>query len=414
VTSVPAGPSRPWWQRLRDGHRRSVRLRLTLIYWSLSLASAAGLLALTYWFTRLRLSPGGTAGRLTRGSSGDKIAKVSRALGISQAVARHVVAQAAADRASALHTVLLVCGIAFAVMLVVSAGTGWVFADRALRPLRVMTARARRISAENLSQRLAVDGPRDELRDLGETFDGLLARLEAAFAAQRQFAANISHELRTPLTLQRSMIEVALADPDASAESLRTACRRVLAASEDQERLIEALFTLARGQRGLDDCEPVDLAAVAAEILLIRVGEATQAGLRVATALRRAPVLGDLALIERLADNLMINAVRYNLPGGQVEVRTCTNGPDAVLAVVNTGPVIAPQVIDEFFQPFRRHGPARTARHDGLGLGLPIVAAIAAAHHASVTARARPGGGLHVEARFPVGQLSHPAAQLTR
>jgi signal transduction histidine kinase len=382
--------------------RRGIRLRLTLIYWSLSLVSAAGLLALTDWLTALRLSPAGSARRLAEARTQYAAAKISRVLGMSQSAARHLVAQAAADRASALHTVLVVSAIALAVMLVASAGVGWLFASRALRPLRVITWQARRISAENLNDRLAMDGPRDELRDLADTFDGLLARLEAAFAAQRQFAANVSHELRTPLTLQRSIVEVALSDRDATAESLATACRRVLAAGEHQERLIEALFTLAKGQHGLEHHEPLDLAAVASEILLSRQAEAERADLTVATALCHAPASGDLPLVERLMDNLMNNAIRYNKPGGRIEISTGTDGLEALFVVINTGPVIGQQDIDRLFEPFQRLGPPRTGDHDGLGLGLPIVSAIATAHYATVAARTQPGGGLRVETRFPL------------
>jgi signal transduction histidine kinase len=411
------GRTRPGLRRLRrrggrlpwSAARRTVRARLTLIYWSLSLVSAIVLAGITYWLTALRLGPGGAASRLA--AFRHRFAEVNPSPGISSAEAHHLILQAQADRANALNTVLLVSGIGLAVMLVVSAGVGWLIADRALRPLRVMAAKARRISAVNLHERLAMDGPPDELGTLADSFDGLLERLEAAFAAQRQFAANASHELRTPVTLERSMVEVALADPDPSVASLRATCERVLAASEHQERLIEALFTLAKGQRGLDHAEPLDLAAIAAEILITRGPEAERAGLTVTTALHRARTSGDLPLSERLVDNLVANAIRHNSGHGRIEIRTGTNGTHAYLVVNNTGPVIAQDDVDRLFEPFQRLGTQRTGHHDGLGLGLPIVRAVATAHGATVTARAEPGGGLAIEVCFPLLAIDSRAAE---
>jgi signal transduction histidine kinase len=387
----------------------TVRGRLTLVYWSLSVLFALGLLGIAYVLARARLLPAHPLRALVAAARADGLPSERFTPPITAFDARHIADTVLAERANALHEFLLVSAIALGIMLVVSACAGWLVAGRMLRPLRVMAGRAQRISAENLHQRLAMAGPRDELTTLGAAFDGLLGRLEQAFAAQRQFAANVSHELRTPLTLQRAMVEVALADEHASAGRLRAACERVLAASEQQERLIEALFTLAKGQRGLDRTEPLDLAAVADEIVLTRAAEAESAGLTVATALRPAPAAGDLPLAERLVDNLLANAIRYNLPGGRVEVVTGTDGPDAVLVVVNTGPVIGEQEVGGLFEPFRRTGEQRAGRHDGLGLGLPIAAAIAAAHGGTVSARPEAGGGLAVEARFPLAAAPAPA-----
>jgi signal transduction histidine kinase len=261
-----------------------------------------------------------------------------------------------------------------------------------------MTAAAQEISATSLHRRLALDGPDDELKQLGETIDGLLGRLETAFAAQRQFVANASHELRTPLTLERTLLEVALADPGADVDSLRRACEQALAAGEQQERLIEALLTLSRSQRGLDRREPVDLAEVASDVLQSAVGLDE---LRVDTLLDPAPTDGDRRLVERLVANLVDNAARHNVRGGVLQLRTSTANGHALLLVANSGPRIAASDLHRLFEPFQRLEADRTGGPDGLGLGLSIVSAIAAAHSAELDARPRPGGGLQIELAFP-------------
>ncbi len=304
-------------------------------------------------------------------------------------------------------------GVALGIMAVVSIGLGWLVAGRVLRKLRTITAAARSISASSLYARLALDGPDDELKELGDTFDGLLARLEAAFGAQRQFVANASHELRTPLARQRTLIEVALADPKPSIAVLQDVCTRVLATGEQQERLIEALLTLARSQRGLDRREPIDLAALTAEIAATRQPEAELRGLTLATSLSPAPALGDARLAERLVANLLDNAIRHNVAHGVVQVSTGTWAGHAVLSVSNTGPVIRPDHVAQLFQPFQRGGAGRTGTRDGLGLGLSVVAAIAAAHGAWLQANALTGGGLGVQAGFPQPPLPSPGAART-
>jgi signal transduction histidine kinase len=257
------------------------------------------------------------------------------------------------------------------------------------------------VSASNLHARLALAGPDDEIKELGSTFDGLPGRLEAAFEAQRRFVANASHELRTPLARQRTLLEVALGDPDATIDSLRASYARVLAAVEQQERLIEALLTLARSERGLERREPVDLAVVTDEVLLTRRPEVQRRGLHVDAALSRAPTMGDPHLVERLVANLVDNAVRHNEAAGRITVVTETRAGHAVLAVANGGPVIPAAAVERLFQPFQRLGAERTAQRDGLGLGLSIIQAIATAHGAALTAHAQPDGGLAIEVRFP-------------
>jgi signal transduction histidine kinase len=299
------------------------------------------------------------------------------------------------QRAAQLGALLTTSGIALGVMAFVSIGLGWLMAGRALRPVRTMSARARGISERNLHERLALDGPNDELKELGDTFDGLLARLETAFESQRRFAANASHELRTPITLERTLVEVALADPHASIDSLRETCERVLAASEQQERLIESLLTLARSQRGLDRREDLDLGAIAGEV----VQGVSSNGVRIESELGDACTTGDPALVERLVANLLDNALHYQSHGW---VRAWTGLRDGrpTLRVVNTGPVIPPDQAAVLAEPFRRLNGERTGHKDGLGLGLSIVGAIAAAHDADLHLTPRPSGGLEVEVRF--------------
>ena len=306
-------------------------------------------------------------------------------------------------RTSQLDTLLTRSGLALAVMAIASIGLGWLMAGRALRPVRTMSSRARGISERNLHERLALEGPDDELKELGDTFDGLLGRLEAAFESERRFVANASHELRTPITLERALVEVALSDPNPSVESLHETCRRVLTASEQQERLIEALLTLARSQRGLESRAPVDLREVTAEV----VRAAPSNGIEISTELGDASTTGDPAMVERLAARLIQNAVRYNEPDGWVTAWTGVRDGEPTLEVINAGPVVKPEHVYELVKPFSRlDGPGSVAARNadarrGLGLGLSIVQAIVDAHGACLTTDPRAEGGLKVAVRFP-------------
>jgi signal transduction histidine kinase len=380
---------------LRLGLRhRSFRLYLTVVYGGLFLASGTGLLGLTYWLADTRFPVIGRHSGTGHGSPGLLPGQVRAAALAAQA-------QAIQDRGAALHSLLVLSGVALAAMTVISVGLGWLVAGRMLRPLRMVTTAARRISASNLHERLAVTGPDDELKELSDTFDGLLGRLERAFDAQRQFVANASHELRTPLARQRAFVEVALDDAGRTVDSLESACERVLVASEQQERLIDALLTLAQSQRGLKLRGPVDLAAVVSDVLQARQREAQGRGLRVSARLAAAPALGDARLAERLAVNLVANAILHNIPGGWIEIATGVSGGNAILSVANSGPVIPAAEVQRLFEPFQRLGADRTGGHNGFGLGLSIVKAIADAHDARLNAHARPGGGLEIQARFP-------------
>ena len=385
--------------------RRTIRLRLTAAYGALFLASGTGLLAIVYVLVRRRytgnffISSGNVAivhvqstGVLSTGKP-PPTAVFGRA-----PTPQQVITAAQAQSSAALHQLLVQSGIALAIMAVVSIWLGWLLAGRVLRPLRTITNAAREISASNLHRRLALDGPDDELKQLGNTFDDLLGRLEATFEAQRRFVANASHELRTPLTLERTLVEVALADPNADVDSLRRTCEQVLAAGAEQERLIEALLTLSRSQRGLERREAVDLAAVAAEALDVTPRD----GLVIEASLDAARLRGDPRLVERLVSNLVENAVQHNVPGGWIDVATGSDNGHATVTVTNSGPAVPDGELERLFQPFQRLDAARRGdAQRNLGLGLSIVRAIADAHGADLVAHARPGGGLQIEVAFP-------------
>ncbi len=298
--------------------------------------------------------------------------------------------------------------IALTVMAVASFALGWLIAETALRPLRQMTAAARAISEDSLHQRLAVPGPGDELKDLGDTIDGLLERLEAAFDAQRSFAASASHELRTPLTLERAMLEVALADPQASTASLRAVCEDVIVTGQQQEVLIDALLTPARSQRGLDYRDLADLADITRNILDTREPDAAARGLAINASISPAPVLGDARLLQRMAANLIDNAIRHNITGGRIGIQVTTSGGHPTLTITNTGPFIQPGQATRLLQPFQRLSTTRSAETEGLGLGLSIVAAIAKAHHATLAISPQPDGGLSIDVTFTPAPATAP------
>ncbi len=424
--------------------RWTLRLRLTLLYGAVFMVAGAVLLAITYGLvshsppvTRtasfvqvgraaasnvpLPLPPPGGVVYLNRAPIGPPVQLRAYAgqLNATFKQAQTVQIRALASKAKAalnrqrtaeLDSLLTKSGIALAIMAVVSVGLGWLMAGRALRPVRTMGARARGISERNLHERLALDGPNDELKELGDTFDQLLSRLEKAFESQRRFVSNASHELRTPITLERTLVEVALADPEPSVASLRDTCRRVLAAGEQQERLIESLLTLARSQRGIASREQLDLSAIAADVI-----EGIEPnGVRIEPHLDPALAAGDERLVERLISNLVDNALKHNQRNGWVTVSTGMQQGAARVEVVNTGPSIAPEDIPGLLEPFRRLNGDPSAAPDqredggpepvacrGLGLGLSIVDAIANAHGARLCAAPRPGGGLVVLVSFP-------------
>jgi signal transduction histidine kinase len=284
---------------------------------------------------------------------------------------------------------------------VLSLAAGWLIAGRFVRPLRSIITTSRDISANNLHRRLGVRGRGDEFTELGQTLDDLFGRLEASFQAQRHFIANASHELRTPLTAGRALLQVALADPEPTVETLRATCEELVELGDQQEHLITALLALASSQRGIGQLECLDLADIAGDVLLTRQEEAKRHGIHLRAALAAAPVTADPDLAESLVANLLDNAIRHNLPGGQAEISTALTTAGAVVSVSNTGTLVPPDAVQDLFQPFRQLGTQRTRRGEGHGLGLAIVRAIADAHGAALTARARPAGGLDIEVTFP-------------
>jgi signal transduction histidine kinase len=295
--------------------------------------------------------------------------------------------------------------ITLAVVIALAAIFGWIAAGRALRPLHLITAAARAASERNLSGRVALRGPRDELHDLAETFDEMLGRLQAAFEGQQRFIANASHELRTPLAVMRTTIDVVLDNPDSTPDDLRGMAADIRTALDHAEHLIGALLILARNERGLTVDEEVDLATVAEDVL----DTALLSGHRVHAALEPALISGDPMLTERLIANLVDNAVRYNTAAGEIWISTHTLAGSSQLTVANTGPVVSAADAERIFQPFRRLSD-RTS-HDGFGLGLAIVASIATIHGGTVTARPRDDGGLAVTVTIPsAGSPTRPTS----
>jgi signal transduction histidine kinase len=314
------------------------------------------------------------------------------------------------QRSAFLHTLVISSVVGLLVLVVLAAVLGWAIAGRALRPLRTMTTTAQAISADSLYSRIGLDSPYEEFAELGATLDDLFGRLDAAFRSQRHFVANASHELRTPLTAERALLQVALADPDASVDSLRAACDEVLALGAGQERLIESLLTLASSEQGIDRWQPLDLGEIAAEAIAVRQDDAARHGIQIAAALAHAPTQGDPRLVDSLVANLVDNAVRHNVPGGRVDV--ITSGTS--IAVRNTGATIPPGELDRLFEPFQRLRRERGRPSDGHGMGLAIVRAIATAHGATISARAPDSGGLDVEVVFPADHLVRPSRDARR
>jgi signal transduction histidine kinase len=413
--------------------KTTLRWRLTLLYGGLFLVSGVVLLAITYTLVdHATLTSGGF-----RAFTSIKSGQPARAFGttttrppnalppspgqtsvppsiqkvLKSSTGRTAVRIVGSDqRISDLHQLVVESVIALAVMAIISTLLGWLVAGRVLRPLRTMTATTQEISEANLHRRLAMRGPEDELRELADTIDGLLDRLETAFDGQRQFVANASHELRTPLTAARALLEMVLGDPRATVETFRTTCQQVLEESEQQEQLIDALLALAQGQRGIDHPALVDLAAITRDVVQTREPTAAARGLRLDVALQPAPLSGDPRLIERLISNLVDNALDHNVPNGRVRMLVRSSSGWATLTIANTGPVVPAEAVQRLLQPFQRLVPDRVGHRDGLGLGLSIVAAIADAHHATLEIQPGAEGGLEIRVRFPRAPDGSPPA----
>jgi signal transduction histidine kinase len=382
----------------------SARSRLTLLYTSLFAVGGAALVLITYLLVAHSL----------HGTTTTKISKsVQEAIGkcvtgtvqngggppaftkCGALYARGVQAGASAQRSTTLAHLLTYSLLGLAGVTLLAAVAGWIVARRILRPVHRLTAAARAASEQNLSQRIALQGPRDELHELADTFDAMLERLDRAFASQRQFIANASHELRTPLTLMRTAIDVVLAKPEPTRDELVSMAADVRQAVDHAERLIEALLVLARNEQARVLTDPLDLAAVAEDALEGRTAD----GITTITTLDEAPVTGDRILLERLVDNLLDNAERYNIAGGTIAIFTTVHDATSVLRVANTGAVIPADMVERLFLPFTRLDDR--IRHDGFGLGLTLVSSIAAVHRGTVDATAVPTGGLDITVRLP-------------
>jgi signal transduction histidine kinase len=424
---------------------QKVRTRLTVLYGALFLAGGSLLLGLTYGLVAASMSTRvETAGkppmtmtqyiRTCKGSDSASARKVPVKPGTrkpsprqSQEVKHKInlqcgqeraylagsAAAAARQRQRALHELLLFSALGLGVLTVMSAGAGWIVAGRVLRPVRVITGRARRASQENLGERIALPGARDELKELADTFDEMLERLDRAFSAQRRFVADASHELRTPLTVMRTAIDVTLAKPARSQAQLEAMAVRVRRAIGRAEAMVDALLTLALSdQRRQGGDEPFNLATAAEDAMDAASAEIERLGLRVRSDLGSAEMAGDPPLLDRMVSNLVDNAVRHNVPGGEVSLVSGVRDGAAFLRVTNSGPVVPPDLVPTLFEPFRRL-EARTGPRAGTGLGLAIVRSVAAVHGTTVKARSRPDGGLDVEVTLAVRAPDPPPAKPT-
>jgi signal transduction histidine kinase len=414
--------------------RRPVRLRLTLVYSGLFLAAGAVLLAVTYGLVAQSLSS--TPPPAVASSQASHY--LNQALALCKERGRDPVAVAKCEqtaegslngvskasledqRSRTLARLLDYSLAALAALVFASTWLGWIVAGRALRPVHAITAAARRASEENLGERIALAGPGDELKELADTFDAMLGRLDAAFASQRRFVANASHELRTPLTVMRTAIDVTLAKPGRTPAQLEAMAVDVRQAVDRAEALIEALLTLARSDRGTGPTEPLDVAALAEDVLDAAAPAIRARPVTVQAVLEPAPAEGDPVLVERLITNLIDNAVRHNDQGGWIQVATGTRNGMAFIDVANGGPLIPAEVVPSLFEPFQRLTDQtlpdqtlpdraladraladRAGSPDGTGLGLSIVRSVALAHRGHASARARPAGGLEVTVSLP-------------
>jgi len=375
----------------------TIRVRLTLLYGALFLLCGATLLVIAYLLVNSDLPAAGSV----RGP-GLAAEACSIAPGRQATAADPCEALALQQHTAEMHQLLAYSGIALAIMTVVAVGLGWLVAGRAMRPLRTITATAQRITAQSLHERLALTGPDDEIKALGDTIDDLLQRLEQSFEAQERFVANASHELRTPLTMIRTALDVAVGKPGPQPAQVSVLAAKIRKGLDQADRLLEGLLTLARLQHGSSaGSEIVSLGAVAGTALADR--ERAIAGLRLSVghALADAPVRGSEILLTRMTENLVDNAVRHNEPGGWIQITTEARGRRARLVVESGGRVLDEREVRVLAQPFRRLRADRIGSDEGLGLGLSIVAAIAAAHGGKLDLHAIPGGGLRAVVVLP-------------
>jgi two-component system, OmpR family, sensor histidine kinase VanS len=378
---------------------RTVRLRLTLLYSGLFLVSGVALLATTYLLFRGSTGvdlivpsgiPHGSNPHIRDGalSNPDAYRQV-----------RQMYATAVARNTHGLHQGLIGSAIALAIMTAVSIALGWLVAGRVLRPLRTITATTRQISERNLNERLALSGPRDELKDLADTVDGLLSRLEAHVAEQQRFAANASHELRTPLALTKTLLDVARKDPNCTDDELVDRLHAVNARAID---LTEALLVLSRADQRSFTRERVDLSLIAEQATETLLPLAEAHGATIETSGGMTPAIGSHPLLQQMATNLVHNAIVHNLPErGAVWVTTSAHRETVVLTVENTGEKLTPQLASTLVEPFLRGTERIRTDHAGVGLGLAIVKSITQAHDGTLTLTPRAAGGLRVTVQLP-------------
>jgi signal transduction histidine kinase len=393
--------------------RLGIRARLTLLYGGMFLLAGGALIAIFYlifWHTY----PGGKAIQSLLGGSAHL--RPSQVEAVRQQLDLH--------RGRALESLVIQCLLALAVVAVAAAGFGWIMAGRALSPVRRITGTARRVAGRNLGERIALAGPDDELKELADTFDAMLERLDASFRSQRQFAANASHELRTPLATNRTLIEVAIASGQVP-PGLHQLVDTILATNSRSELIIDGLLTLARSDSEATRRLPVDLSDVAAGAVEQTAHEAAAARVTVDATPDPAVTVGDPVLLERLALNLIRNGIRHNHPGGWVTVSTTVSTApgrepgDAELTVINSGPVVPAQQLDTLFQPFRRLDCSRTASSQGVGLGLSIVRSVVHSHGGVLHATPRESGGLAIRVHLPAAphddktQITEMIAKIT-
>jgi signal transduction histidine kinase len=378
-------PSQPTLRVLLP--RPSVRWRLTLLYSLVFLICGAALLAITYWlFANFAYSP-------PKEPFNPVMVQLQTAMSVV--------------RSNGLHRLQLYSGIALAIMALVSIVLGWLVAGRVLAPLRTITATADRISDANLHERLGMSGPRDELRLLADTIDRLLARLEAAFEAQQRFVANASHELRTPLAMMRTTLDVAIAKPGGAPVQTRELDAELRLDLDHADELLESFLTLARAQNGqLEESHQVALEPLIRSALNDRADQIAAKELTVETDLNAVEVAGSPTLLRRMIENLIENAVRHTKPGGLIEISLASSdGRQARVVIASSGPLLDPGAVAQLAQPFKRLSQDRTGSQDGHGLGLSIVAAVAAAHGGQLDLHAPEEGGLRVHITLPAVSL---------
>lgn len=409
-SAAPQAPPKPTWDpretpRSYPWLRPTIRIRLTLLYGGMFLIAGMVLLTIIYLLAAQALDESSQLPfRILNGNAqptSDRCPGLTGTLP-SDVFMQRLSACADAQRRLALDGLLRRSLLALLGLAVAAFAFGYVMAGRVLSPLGRITRTARQVAGSDLHTRIELEGPDDELKELSDTFDEMLDRLDRAFTAQQRFVANASHELRTPLAINRTLLEVQLADPDASPE-LHQLGKTLLATNERSEQLVEGLLLLARSENELVDRKPVDLSEVAAQAVEQTRGEAQTKGIELRGVRQPTYVQGNGVLLERVALNLVQNAVRYNLrEGGWVSVSTEARPGQAVLLVENTGPVVPAYEVDNLFEPFRRLRTERTGSDKGVGLGLSIVRSVARAHGGTVTAEPREDGGLAMRVTLPV------------